>query len=176
MKNRLIFVKIDEKYIEYLSRYENKIAQKKNRIWIGVLLEINNIKYFAPLSSPKEKHMKMNEQIDFMKIDSGKLGVINFNNMIPIRGESNYIKVVFKNEDEKYKYLLQNQYNWIKNNKTVIFQKAEVLYTMIEKLILKKKRTKFQNTLLKRCVNFKKLEKIIEIEDKKIFTKTDKFY
>lgn len=61
MKNRLIFVKIDEKYIEYLSRYENKVAQKKNRIWIGVLLEINNIKYFAPLSSPKEKHMKMNE-------------------------------------------------------------------------------------------------------------------
>ncbi|MBF4806917.1 MAG: type III toxin-antitoxin system ToxN/AbiQ family toxin, partial [Pseudoleptotrichia goodfellowii] len=44
-------MKIDEKYIEYLSRYENKVAQKKNRIWIGVLLEINNIKYFAPLSS-----------------------------------------------------------------------------------------------------------------------------
>lgn len=176
MKNKLMFVKIDEKYIEFLSEYENKVAQKKNRVWIGVLLEINHMKYFAPLSSPKEKHLKMNEQIDFMKIDSGKLGGINFNNMIPIKDESNYVEVIFKNENEKYKYLLQNQYNWIKNNKTVIFQKAEMLYTMIEKLILKKKRTKFQNSLLKRCINFKKLEKIIETEDKKIFTKTDKIY
>ena len=51
------------------------------RPFVGVLLEINKCKYFAPLSSPKPKHIKMKNQVDFYKIDSGKLGAINLNNM-----------------------------------------------------------------------------------------------
>ena len=42
------------------------------------------MKYFAPLSSPKQKHLKMKNDIDFYKLSNGKLGAINFNNMIPV--------------------------------------------------------------------------------------------
>ena len=32
---------------------------KENRPFIGVLFQVENCKYFAPLSSPKLKHLKM---------------------------------------------------------------------------------------------------------------------
>jgi len=31
---------------------------KEKRPFIGIILKINDINYFAPLSSPKEKHKK----------------------------------------------------------------------------------------------------------------------
>lgn len=68
--------KLKEEYSTFLRRYDNKIPMNKNetRPYIGVLLEINNkIKYFAPLSSPKIKHRNMKTQIDFIKIDGGKI-------------------------------------------------------------------------------------------------------
>ena len=42
------------------------------------------MKYFAPLSSPKEKHSRLKNTLDLLKIDGGKFGVINFNNMIRV--------------------------------------------------------------------------------------------
>ena len=48
--------------------------------------------YFAPLSSPKLKHLKIKSKIDFLRLDSGKLGAINFNNMLPVT-EKNIIKI-----------------------------------------------------------------------------------
>jgi len=48
--------------------------------------------YFAPLSSPKPKHLKIKSKLDFLKIDNGKLGAINFNNMLPFT-ENNIIKI-----------------------------------------------------------------------------------
>ncbi len=40
------------------------------------------MKYFAPLSSYKDKHKKMLETVDFIKIKD--YAVINLNNMIPV--------------------------------------------------------------------------------------------
>ena len=57
-------------------------AEKDNRKYIGVVFEIKGMKYFAPLSSFKDKHKKMKESIDFIKIKD--YAVINLNNMIPV--------------------------------------------------------------------------------------------
>lgn len=84
----LILVRLDEKYCEYLRKYDNKVPysydKKKLRPFIGVLFEMNNCKYFAPLSSPKPKHKTMKTTLDFLKIAHGKWGAINFNNMLPV--------------------------------------------------------------------------------------------
>lgn len=69
--------------------------------------------YFTPLSSPKEKHKTMKTTIDFMKIDSGKLGAINFNNMLPVT-EKNIIELDLDKEcltktEEKYTKMLKEQ-------------------------------------------------------------------
>ena len=84
----LKLVTVNSKYCEYLRQYDYRVSfnsnEKETRPFVGILFEINEIKYFAPLSSPKPKHQKMKNTIDFYKIDSGKLGAINFNNMIPV--------------------------------------------------------------------------------------------
>lgn len=84
--NRLKLYYISDEYINFLRKYDQKVPYNKSqtRPFIGVVYTFNNINYFAPLASPKIKHLKMsNRVIDIWKIDGGKLGIINFNNMLP---------------------------------------------------------------------------------------------
>ncbi len=57
-----------------------------------MLFNVNNCKYFAPLSSPKPKHKSMKNTLDFLKISDGDLGAINFNNMLPVT-DDNIIRI-----------------------------------------------------------------------------------
>ena len=65
---------IDPAYINYLGKFaphlfHNKAAGQVNeRKYIGVVLTVNGMDYFAPLSSFKEKHQRMSESVDFLKI------------------------------------------------------------------------------------------------------------
>ena len=63
-KGKILFVTIKNKYIEFLSKYEHKIAQKNKRIWIGVIFQVKHYMYFAPLSSPKTKRC-----VNFKKLE-----------------------------------------------------------------------------------------------------------
>ena len=77
---KLLFCEIDEQYINYLSQFSEhlfknaKISQKHSRKYIGILFEINEMKYFVPLSSFKSKHKRLSETVDFIKI--GDMAVI----------------------------------------------------------------------------------------------------
>lgn len=61
-------------YIDYLVPYaphlfhNKQIGQHNERKYVGIVLDINNMKYFAPLSSFKSKHEKMKNGLDFLKI------------------------------------------------------------------------------------------------------------
>ena len=57
-------------------------SRKFKRKYIGILFNINEKLYIAPLSSYKKKHDNMKERIDFIKI--GDKSVINLNNMFPV--------------------------------------------------------------------------------------------
>ena len=93
----LYFIRLKEEYVEYLRKFDSKIQDnsnlKNNKPYIGVLIERENKKYFAPLSSPKKKHdifKKLYSEnklpVDIFLIMDKKeiIGVINFNNMIPV--------------------------------------------------------------------------------------------
>lgn len=127
---------------------------KENRTFICVVIKINNINYYASLTSPKPKHLKMKNQMDFLKIDNGKLGAINFNNMIPVN-DTNLSKIEISSiEDIQYKKLLENQLSWcnkIQNIKNILV-KAEKLYKYITNDNCKNINMK------ERCCAFKKLE------------------
>lgn len=79
---------MDSRYIDNLlpfapHLFRNKQAGQQNeRKYIGVVLEVNDMKYFAPLSSYKPKHEKMKSGLDFIKV--GNYAVININNMFPV--------------------------------------------------------------------------------------------
>lgn len=65
----LKLVKIDTEYCNYLRQFDDKVPynydKKELRPFVGVLFKVNNIKYFAPLSSPKFKHLKLKNKLDF---------------------------------------------------------------------------------------------------------------
>ena len=158
MKEKFKIVKVDYNYCDYLRGFDEKVCynsgQKELRPYIGILFEINECKYFAPLSSPKLKHQHMENTLDFIKISNGKLGAINFNNMIPLKDECYKLmnlKNVSESRDRKYNHMLNLQLRWLNRNYNYIMGRAENLYK------------KYSNNLLdyrtkKRCCNFLLLE------------------
>lgn len=158
MSTKLKLVIVDSKYCDYLRNFDERVpynfSKKENRPFIGVLFEINDIKYFAPLSSPKEKHKIMRDMVDFLKLDKGKLGVVNFNNMIPVL-EQNFTLIEFDKINEtfgfKYNKLLKDQIYWLIRNDEKLYKKSKKLYNDYINEKLNKK-------ISSRCCNFKLLE------------------
>lgn len=146
---------IDVAYNNFLMKFDINVKDnseiKDNRPYIGVLFKINKLKYFAPMASPKPKHLTMHNSIDFEKINNGQYGAINFNNMIPVKNK--YIKEIDINSitDTKYKFLLMNQYNYINKNTDKLVSKAKNLYKLITE-------NRASEKLKIRCANFLLLE------------------
>ncbi len=154
--SRLSFVIVDSRYCDYLRAVDPCVPytmdRKANRPFVGVLLQIKDLSYYAPLSSPKPKHLKMGKQVDAIKIDNGRYGIINLNNMIPIHENSvSAIDAAIYPTDTyaevQYKTLLGNQLSWCNANKTVILSKASTLYRLITN-------HKAWDGLTKRCCDF----------------------
>lgn len=154
--DRLSFVLVDSDYCDYLRKSDPCVPytmdQKANRPFVGVLLHIHGMSYYAPLSSPKPKHFNMKNQIDLLKIDGGRFGVINFNNMIPVHNNSvKPIVLVASSSDSsadiQYKALLSNQLTWCNVNREPIISKAQKLYSIIAN-------GTGWDTLTARCCNF----------------------
>ena len=156
-RKKLKFYTVTEEYMIYLKKYDEKVMDnrgiKNKRPYIGVLFEIDRKKYLAPLSSPKPKHLTMKNSLDFVKINQGKFGVINLNNMFPVIEEVIIEKNINLEEDNKYKELLVNQLDWCNKmeNRDNIYRKAEKLY---KEILNKKEQSRFWN----RCCDFSLLE------------------
>lgn len=151
---------IDYKYCDYLRKFDNKViynmGEKELRPFLGVLFNIEKFEYFAPLSSPKKKHKTMKNMLDFFKIKNGELGVINFNNMIPVTSK-NYLLInlnsdkLDSNIDKKYKKMLREQVIWLNKNNIQVRKKSNILYKLYTN-------GKLPLNIIKRCCNFKLLE------------------
>lgn len=163
-KDKLYFITLTSNYLKYLGIYENKVSLKTNRPFIGIVFKVNNKEYFAPLSSPKEKHKRMKTNIDFFKIDKGNLGIINFNNMIPVinndicrnKLDLEMLSKSLNTDDIKYFRLLKNQLEYCEKNKNIILAKAEKIYNIFTKNL--EKLSESQKKMYRRVNNFKVLE------------------
>ncbi len=149
---------VNPNYIKYLAQYQEHIfisdGDKASRKYIGILLQINDIKYFAPLSSFKVKHKKMKESVDFIKIHN--YAVINLNNMIPVpEGEYSLVDVN-GTKDQQYRYLMQAESREINRQKNRIMKNADIVYKH-------KLRNGNSTPLAKRTNNFVELEKSYRI-------------
>ena len=121
---------IDSRYIRFLSGFQEHIfsaeGEKSGRKYIGIILEINGFKYFAPLSSFKTKHKKMKEGVDFIKIKD--YSVININNMIPVPDGVYTLVDVNGIKDPHYKFLLQAESREINKQRNRILKNADIVY------------------------------------------------
>ena len=130
--NRLKFYNIENKYINYLYQFDNKVPYNKEekRPYVGIIIEVNGTKYFAPLFSPKIVHKKYSDNPTYMRIGK-EYGIIRFNNMIPVI-ESVLKPIKFSDiNDKKYRNLLMAQNNFIQQNTEKIREKAEKLYKIV---------------------------------------------
>lgn len=161
---------VNKKYVSYLKKYDSLIEDidYKNGIkpYIGIVIDVNGTKYYVPISSPKEKHYKMKERMDFIKIQyKGKiLGVLNLNNMIPVIDVAvkpliyseleRYRK--FSSDKEKMQYisLLSIELNIINSNSEKIRKNALKVY--------KEKINNPNSNIALRSCNFKILEEKIK--------------
>ena len=124
---------IDDDYIEYLRKFDNKVLSPKagerkfSRKYVGVLFHNKEYKYFIPLSSYKpEIYDVMYESISLKKI--GNMAVLRINNMIPVV-DSVIHRIDFSEEkDEQYRLLLQNEYRMIKSREREIRTDSRIVY------------------------------------------------
>lgn len=149
---KLRIYKIREGYIEFLHERDRRVQFNKGerRPYLGIVLEINGHKYFAPMESPKESHKTMKQNIHFMKICNGDCGIIGFNNMVPAK---EFFLIPFdieREKDTKYRNLLRKQIKFCNAHREEILNKAEKTYEAVTE-----KRIPFFVSI---SCNFKRLE------------------
>ena len=146
---------INAAYVDYLVPHapllfhNKKPGQTNERKYIGIVLTIHGLDYFAPLSSFKPKHNQMKETLDFLKIDH--YAVINLNCMFPVpASECSYVDFS-RISDRRYRSLLLAEYRIIHAMQEKIRKNAASVY--------KHKLVKGDSTpLAKRCNDFELLE------------------
>lgn len=165
---RLNLYTINIKYIRNLSHVDSHVFSvspqvgKDTRPFLGVIVVCDKKQYCVPLSSPKPKHSKMKNDIDFFKVfssDDKLIGVLNFNNMIPVSN-----RVITKMDlkihphdsapTKHYKNLIVDQLTFCQKNQDAIVRKANKLYRLIIQ-------NKARSLLKRRCCKFAELEKAL---------------
>ncbi len=167
-----------------LSNHEND--RKHARPYIGFLIKIKDFNYFLPLSSEDPKDYDEQGKLRFstqtilrMKNKKGDfLGKILLNNMIPAP-DSEIQEISLEKEaltlnkqmnsfiikENKYKDLLIDELNWIKENILEITRKAKRLYSA---KINENNKTYWEGRekpkFLEATVDFKKLEVFVTME------------
>ena len=90
--NKLKLYRIDINYIKFLYRFDKRVQYNtqredeytKRRVYLGIVLQVNDYNYFVPLEHPRPAHQKIKNNIFIFKIHKGKYGMLGFNNMIPV--------------------------------------------------------------------------------------------
>ena len=166
------FYHIKDDYIAFLRKYDATVAENKqeSRPYVGIVCEINEIKYYAPFTSPKPKHLKMKNGKDFRKIKQGEYSAINFNNMIPVPDSALILIDIANIADAQYQRLLQNQYKEISKDIVAIEKTACELRTLVfsDDSIL----TVHDKVIKNRCCNLPVLESVYKGYENRLFTRT----
>lgn len=160
--NNFNLYSVNKDYLTYISQFDNRIPIEhegdNKRPFIGIVIMLDETLYLLPLTSPKPKHQKMNNTMDFHKIEGGNLGAINFNNMFPIKDINScctllHFDIYANNSASSYSYLLNKQLDWINNSET-----KDILLSKAVKLRKRYLENKLPAIIRNRCCNFALLE------------------
>jgi protein AbiQ len=130
---------IETEYVDYLKQFQERIWENddkgKLRPYAGVVLHVGNNNYYVPLSSPKPKHMKMKDRLDFIRLEQQKQlkAVLNLNNMIPVHKSLVERIVINKITNPVYRELLHRELLDIKRKQATIQKNAIVIYNKTTK-------------------------------------------
>ncbi|MCI9671927.1 MAG: type III toxin-antitoxin system ToxN/AbiQ family toxin [Lawsonibacter sp.] len=150
--DRLRFYHVREDYIEFLHKMDNRVQHNKGqrRPYVGIVLKIGSFDYYVPLESPKPNHVNLKSGGPVLKLDGGALGIMGFNNMIPVHKHQLLNFDILAEPDERYRALLLKQLDYCEKNRALIFARAQKTY---------EKAVAGNNPFYQKvCCNFKRLE------------------
>ncbi len=152
MENLRIY-RIEDRYIRFLRSRDEKVQDNKGRKrpYVGVVLFVGEYRYFVPMESPKPNHANIRAGYHILKLQEGRLGILGFNNMVPVHEKSLIEFDINSEEDPKYRKLLFEQMKECNDRKADIFNCAARTYYDV---VHKKK-----GFLTKISCDFKRLEK-----------------
>jgi protein AbiQ len=134
------FYIVSDAYIEFLFSFDPKVFYNKSatntRPYVGIVLETGGHKYLAPLTSykPKQDSFRASDprifKIHAKGDESRKLGMVSFNNMIPVI-DSEISKIDFRSQPEKYRRLLLLQHEYLSSQTRTVLDKARKLHELV---------------------------------------------
>lgn len=134
------FYRVDEQYNRFLQEYEKKYRgitkvpnirySERNKFSFGAVLIINDLKYYVSVSS-FDKKQEANILIRIKDDEKEVKGSLRFNYMIPVPDECLERLIIKDEEDEKYRTLLNKEYQFCIDNEEKIKKKANKIYSMV---------------------------------------------
>jgi protein AbiQ len=150
----LKFYEVDVEYTKYLSQFEKKIpyvdyskSSAHDKFFCGIVLEINNHKYFAPISSfrkPQRTNFIIRNE------DNNPIASIRFSFMIPVPDDMLALKPIEK-EVAHYQRLLNFELRYCRRHEKEIRKKARLVYNAVV--------YKTDEMIVKNCCDFLLLER-----------------
>ena len=159
--DKLSFYDVDKDYIYYLQQQEikqrgftkvpNVEYENDKKFLCGVVLSINNINYYVPVTSYK-KQQSENFLIVFDDDKFNKIkGSLRFNYMIPVPEAAITERIINKENNPSRRVFLQKQLEYIISNTELIQNRAKRTYLRII--------NNYNPQLTKNSCDFKLLEK-----------------
>ncbi len=129
MENLRIF-RITDQYIHFLHSRDSRVPYNKGnrRPYVGVVLRVGGFQYFVPMESPKPNHAKIKPGKHILKLDEGRMGLLGFNNMVPVHKDALIEFDIAAEPDEKYRELLRRQITLCNRMKADILDRASATY------------------------------------------------
>lgn len=133
------FYTVSDDYIRYLQQFDTKVPNnggagyKGSKIYVGVVLEIGNHRFLAPLTSykPSQDRIQSSSCTAFKLHErtnpDNKLGMIALSYMLPVL-ESELVELDISAQPAKYQQMLQRQYDFIRPNQQEIMSRATKLH------------------------------------------------
>ena len=140
---KLNLYSISDRYIRYLRKFDKRIYDNKEemktykRKYLGIVLTINELNYYIPMSSPKKSdYIDLDKKIirkdtkTIIRIKRGKhlYGTLRISNMIPVPITELDPDVVSEEKDQKYKEVVLGELRYINNNSNKIIKYTKIVY------------------------------------------------
>ena len=147
---KLKICSVSDRYINYIRKFDNKVYDNKenkkvhSRKYVGIVLTINSMNYYIPMSSPKKSDYidvdckKIRHSVNtiirmVVKNKEGKLelrGTLRISNMIPVPIEEIKLYDINEETDIKYKEVIRDEISFLRNHKNEknIISKANLVY------------------------------------------------
>lgn len=134
------FYRINEEYNKFLQKYEKekrgvtKVPNVRytdhNKFTFGAVMKVNGMNYYVSISS-FDKKQEANMLIRVPGDDKEVKGSLRFNYMVPVPDECIERLVIKDIKDEKYRLLLNKEYQFCMENAEKIQRKANKIYKMV---------------------------------------------